>query len=590
MRKYTINTLYFLLIIFIFSGQAWAAPRNSVKDNVILASLDKYQVNQMGDSEAFLMLYGSKLPTPEIVLNNNTNSMEITFKNSFNGLVSHEFVTEIPIISNMEFEQRENDAVIVIKSYEDNFIVKDLRGTGPSSKFTIVFATQQLQNRINLENQLKQTRLPPIPLIPDFQKSSPVTIDVRDVHLTDVIRMIAEASKRNVVIDRSLPNEYVTMTLIRVPLNTAVEHLKNMYDIDFAMMGNNTIMAGSRSGLARMTGREVTKSFKIAYANVTSIPALLTGIMRLSDMEMRNITVDERLREVYITSSPERLEEIAVALQSLDNPGKQIMLHARIFEFNDSYTNEVDTMISAIYDNWWFNYNRGNTFGGMLTDSGIRPIVTDGASQGSTVLPPVTGGDRPISPLPQIIDGSWRIFDAAFQFSEEKNIGKILANPSVITYDGQEAKIQLTQEQPYRVVQPGGGDTLYTVEFAEAGPIMSMKPIIGRDGVITIELNIEASEFIGFLQTGEPIKSNRQVQTSVRVRNGEPFVVGGLHREIETKVRAKVPILGDIPLLGNLFRYQSNVTNKTQVVMLVIPYILETPDSRIEANALLFRR
>ncbi|MCL2146755.1 MAG: hypothetical protein FWH52_03005 [Synergistaceae bacterium] len=590
MRKFIIYTLYALFVVFIFSGSAWAASNVGVDKKIDLVSLDKYQINQMGDSEAFMLLYGTKLPTPEIVINENNHSMEIIFKETSNNIVDNAVLDETPMISSIELEQRENDAVIVIQSFEGSFVVKELRGTGPSNRYTLVFATQQLQNRLNLENQMNQMRLPPIPLIPDFQKTSPVTIDVRDVPLTDVIRMMAEASKRNVVVDKSLPNEYVTMTLIKVPLNTAVEHLKSMYDIDFAMMGNNTILAGSRSGLAHMTGREITRSFKIAYADVSTIPALLTGVMQLSDAELRNITVDDRQKQVYVTSSPERLEEIAVALQSIDNPGKQVMLHARIFEFNDAYSQEVDSVLNAIYDNWWLNYTKGMAYVGALTDSGNRPLVTDGVAQGSTVLPPTLGTDRPVAPLPQIIDGSWRMLDAAFKFTQEKNIGKILANPSVITYDGQEAKIQLTQEQPYRVAQTSGGDTLYTIEFAEAGPIMSMTPRIGRDGLVTIELNIEASEFIGFLQTGEPIKSKRQVQSSVRVRNGEPFVVGGLHKEIETKVRSKIPILGDIPLLGNLFRYSSNVTNKSQVVMLVIPYILDTPDAKIEASSLLFRR
>jgi type IV pilus assembly protein PilQ len=403
--------------------------------------------------------------------------------------------------------------------------------------------------------------------------------------------MMAEATKRNVVIDKSLPQEVVTMTLNKVPLNVAVEHLKKMYDIDFAMMGNNTILAGSRSGLARMTGREVTRAYKVAYADVKNIPAILAGVMQLSELELRKITVDERLRQLYITSSPERLEEIAIALQSLDNPGKQVMLHARVFEFNDQFEKEVDTMVNAIYDNWWLNYATGSAQGGLLTDSGYRPIIVDGANPGSTALPPVLGTKNPVAPLPQIIDGTWRMIDAAFKYSEEKRIGKVLANPSVITYDGQEAKVQLTQEQPYRVAQNNGaGEALYTTEIMEAGPVMAMKPVIGRDGIITISLNLEASEFIGFSSDGVPTKSKRQVSTNVRVRNGEPFIVGGLHREVDNKIRGKIPILGDIPLLGNIFRYQSNVTNKTQVVMMVVPYILDTPDSKIEGASLLFRR
>jgi type IV pilus assembly protein PilQ len=296
--------IYTLLFIALFSGSVWAAPNNSKVEE--LSTFERYQFNQMGDSEFLVLLYGKKMPTPEIVLNERLNRIEIVLKNSTNNAGPGSLMVEIPLISDLEIEQRDKDTVIIIQSLQDNFLVKELRGTGPSDRFTLVFATQQQQRRLNAEVQMNQTRLPPIPLIPDFQRASPITLDVRDVPLTDVIRLMAEATKRNIVIDRSLPNDYVTMTLRQVPLNIAVEHLKKMYDIDFAMMGDNTILAGSRSGLARMTGREVTRAIKVAYADVSKIPAILAGVMRLSETELRQITVDERLRQIYITSSPER--------------------------------------------------------------------------------------------------------------------------------------------------------------------------------------------------------------------------------------------------------------------------------------------
>ena len=593
MKRIIINAILTLLFISVFACSVFAAQnvKNSKNGEVIdLPSLNRIQMSQIGDSEAFILLYGKKLPTPEILLNEKLNTIEIVFRNSLNNVNFEMSVDEISIISHIEFEQRENDAIVIIQTTEDGLLVKEVKGSGPSDRYTVTFATQQQQERISAEKQFNQTRLPPLQEIPDFQKTSPVNIDVRDVPLSDVIRMIAEAAKRNVVIDRSLPQDLVTMTLRQVPLNTAIGYLKKMHDVEFAMMANNTILAGSRSGLAHMTGREITRAYKIAYADVKNIAAILAGVMELSENEIRKITIDDRLRQLYITSSPERLDEIAVALQALDNPGKQVMLHARIFEFNDRYTKEVDSMINAIYDNWYMNYTKGSGQIGAITDAGNRPLNLGNAAQGSTILPPAYGTDKPISPLPQIIDGSWRMIDAALKFSEEKNVGKVLANPSVITYDGREAKIQLTQEQPYRVAQSSGGDVLYTTEIMEAGPVMVMTPVIGRDGIITITLNLEASEFLNATTDGMPVKSKRQINTNVRVRSGEPFVVGGLHRELETRIRSKIPILGDIPLLGNLFRFSQNETNKTQVVMMVVPYILDTPDSKIEGASLLFRR
>ncbi|MCL2768153.1 MAG: hypothetical protein FWE49_05465 [Synergistaceae bacterium] len=574
MKRILTCTLYIMIIIIIFSAPIHAASDSNGDKNP--PTFTRYQFNQLGDSEILLVLYGKDLPTPEIILNDELNNVEIVFKNTSNDLKDTSFPIDMYDVSDVQAEQRGNDAVLVIRTTDDNFLVKELRGRGPIDRFTILFTAQRQQRRLEEEAKITRT-LPALPLIPDFQKTSPVTLDVRDLPLADVVRLLAEMTKRNIVIDGSLPNEYVTMTLRQVPLNVAVDHLKRMYDIDFGMLGDNTILAGSRSGLARMSGREITRAFRVSYADITKVSALLASVMRLNDAEKGNIAVDERLRQLYITASPERLEEIAVALQSLDNPGKQVMLHARIFEFNDNFEEEVDSMLNAIYDNWWLTYAGGEGRIGVITDSGIRPSY----GTGTVTVPNLQ------APIPGIVEGSWRFLDAALKLSETKKIGKILANPSVITYDGEEAKVKLVHEFGYLVRQENGG---YEIEFKEAGPILTMKPVIGRDGVITIKLDLEASEFIGRAPDGTPELSKRQVTTNVRVRNGEPFVVGGLRRESISKQRTKIPILGDIPLLGALFRHTYNLSEKSQVVMLIVPYILDTPDSKIEGVQLLFRR
>ena len=121
-----------------------------------------------------------------------------------------------------------------------------------------------------------------------------------------------------------------------------------------------------------------------------------------------------------------------------------------------------------------------------------------------------------------------------------------------------------------------------------------MTPKIGRDGFITVDLSIETGEVLQMItgSTGEqmPRTSTRSVTTQVRVRDGEPFVVGGLFRDNQTRSRVRIPVLGQLPLLGELFTYHYNERRKTQVVMLVVPHILETPDVAVEQKAVLTGR
>jgi type IV pilus assembly protein PilQ len=123
---------------------------------------------------------------------------------------------------------------------------------------------------------------------------------------------------------------------------------------------------------------------------------------------------------------------------------------------------------------------------------------------------------------------------------------------------------------------------------------MTLTPKIGRDGFVSIELNIETGEIIGTSagSTGEqmPQTSTRKITTNVRVRNGEPFVGGGLFSENDTRSTTKVPVLGSIPLLGELFTYRNNSRRNTQVAIIVVPYILNTPDIAIEQEKVMIRQ
>ena len=184
--------------------------------------------------------------------------------------------------------------------------------------------------------------------------------------------------------------------------------------------------------------------------------------------------------------------------------------------------------------------------------------------------------------------GIWREFDGAFRALEERGKGKALASPSVITIDGMEARVELTQDYPYISERDDAGNPTWSTQTV--GPQMTMTPRVGRDGVINLALDLETGEVIQMItgSTGEqmPRTSKRHVTTNVRVRDGEPFVIGGLFSDNKSRTRNRIPILGQLPLLGELFTYRQDEHRKTQVVMLVVPYVLDTPDAAIEQEPL----
>jgi type IV pilus assembly protein PilQ len=268
----------------------------------------------------------------------------------------------------------------------------------------------------------------------------------------------------------------------------------------------------------------------------------------------------------------------------VDHPGRQVMLQARILEVTDNGKDELETIIDAVYNQWWFNYSKAGAGAGYVYAD--QPGSYD----------PLKGEDRPTPLRPITKDGLQRIasgditkmLDFGIRALVTKNKGKVLADPSIITIDGKKATIKLVQNYPYVSEKDEAGNLTWSEK--EVGPILEFTPTVGRDNMVSIDLRIEAGEvigtYIGAKDVEFPVTTNREVNTNIRVRDGEPFVVGGLYKDQDKIEQHRVPLLSDIPLLGELFKYKSHTRDKTEVAMIVIPYILDTPDTTVEKYVL----
>ena len=201
----------------------------------------------------------------------------------------------------------------------------------------------------------------------------------------------------------------------------------------------------------------------------------------------------------------------------------------------------------------------------------------------------MTGDSRPIGPnnfgLEDIAGGTFRMLDAGLRALVTENKGKVLASPSVITMDGEKAIIKLVEKYKFISERDEAGNPTYDEE--EVGPHLEFTPVMGRGGVITVDLKVATGSVIGTYRGGQgeefPQTSSREVTTKVRVSDGEPFVVGGLFSEENRTVVTKIPILGDIPLLGEIFRSSSKQQSNSEVVMVVVPYILDVDETVLES-------
>ena len=554
-------------------------------------------VYQLGMDEFVLKLSGQKLPEPKINVDDSslTIFLEGVYAKNPERVSSSavDFVEAAPLLQNFELHNTSEDnvykVVILLEAQSQVTVISALK-TINGYTFRIKVQEHHQENSYKLPQQpLKPAVIFPETTLP-FSAEARTTIEFRDADLQDVFRLFMSALGRNIIIDSSFPrNTQVTMTLVDVRIDEIMNYLLRTYDIACYAYAPNITAFGTREALYKLSGAKQLKTFKISYANPQRIGEILKNLLgfsvtlikdssasgsssnntetssststgssvsanaaitagtQTSASSVSEIMIDERLRTLYVKTNPARMEEVEELISILDVPLRQVMIRASIFEFNDTATLDVQNSLNLVYDRWTLESNPKNS-------TGTLSYIDQTYSKGRSAF------DRYIT--------------ATFSALEAKNKGRTIANPSVITIEGEEAKITLKQDIMYSAGADDNGNP--TWETTEVGPELTFTPVIEDKGYINLKITINTGDYLGKDADGNIITTDRNVETNIRVKDGMPFVVGGLFQDINSRLTQKIPVLGDIPLLGTLFKYNSNEHNKTQAVMIVTPYILES--------------
>ena len=573
----TLSKIFILLVFALAGFGALVADSPALAEEkpsyAHLPPVGGLMVRQLGSDSILVELKGTSLPLPEVDTLG-TDVVTFTLAGAYLPAVKWERDFNLPLVSLVRADQ-DGEKVVFKMRVSSPMSLKTMEGKAPSNRYVLRLSTAGFVERENIQADLLKPQAPVAATAGDpFSKTLPVTLDLRDVELRDVFRMLGAYANMNIVADPSVPNTLVTMTLKGVPLNEAMGYLMRMYNMSYAIMGK-TIIVGTPDSIGKTTGKESTRQYRIAYADMKAVGGLVQGLAGVN-----KVVIDERLRTLYVTGRPEQFLEVEKVLQQVDHPGRQVMLQARIIEVTDSGKEELETIIDAVYNQWWFNYSSAGAGAGYVYADQPANYNPQTGDNRPAPLAPITG-----SGLKNIAEGSLtKLLDFGLRALVTKNKGKVLADPSIITIDGKKAVIKLVENYPYISERDEAGNPTWSEK--EVGPILEFTPTVGRDKMVSIELKIETGEIIGTYrgQAGEqfPQTTNREVTTNIRVRDGEPFVVGGLYKDQEKVEKHRVPLLSDIPLLGELFKYKSETRDKTEVAMIVIPYILDIPDTTVE--------
>ncbi len=419
-----------------------------------------------------------------------------------------------------------------------------------------------------------------------------VTFNFQDVPVRTVLQLIAEESNLNVVASDTVQGN-VTLRLINVPWDQAMEIVLRAKQLDKRRDGNviwvapqkeiadfEKAMADARIALEDREAL-VTEYIPINYGNAEEIAKLLTedsksssggaggaagGQVNKGFLSPRgSVSFDNRTNTLLLIDIPGKIQEIRQLLATLDRPVDQVLIEARIVVATEVFARELG-VIFGVQDR----------VGTLAAAAAAGTTTTD---SGFLVGLPVTA---PAGALNLSILRSDISLDLELSALEEEGRGEVVSNPRVITANQREAIIRQGEEVGYLTIQPSttpGSVPQATVEFKEVLLELKVTPTITQDGRVYLNLMVkkdEVSELIinpagGFV----PQIARREVSTAVLIDNGQTVVIGGVYEFKTRDDLRKVPFLGDLPVLGNLFRNKSKSANKAELLIFVTPRILE---------------
>ncbi|HQP10600.1 MAG TPA: secretin N-terminal domain-containing protein [Candidatus Omnitrophota bacterium] len=323
--------------------------------------------------------------------------------------------------------------------------------------------------------------------------------------------------------------------------------------------------------------------FNLQYAVATDVEERLRG--ELNEKNVGSIWADERSNQVVVEALPDRMEDMKRIIAALDQKTKEVLIDAKIIKVDFS-----DTLETGVEWEGMFKSLVGS--GSFLGSHPLEPVVRAGQTfidDFTEIAPedenPPAGAKTTYAErifFGKMEEGSTN-FEVMMKFLGTLGETKLLSNPKLAVVNNQEARIHVGRKEAYITTTTTSGSTTTTtaedVNFVDIGIQLSVTPTINDDGYVTMKIKPEVSSRVDTLITPSgnqiPIIDTSMAETTVMVEDDATIIIGGLRRDEETEISKRFPILSDIPLLGNIFKNQSKRTQRSELLVMISPHIVD---------------
>ena len=426
-----------------------------------------------------------------------------------------------------------------------------------------------------------------------------LTLNFQDIDVRSVLQLLADTSGQNIVVSDSVTGN-LTLRLQNVPWDQALDIVLRTKGLDKRRQ-DNVIIIGPTDELASREKAELaahkevqelspvhTEFIQVNYAKVADLQRLIkTNNVKDSMLSPRgSLSIDERTNTLLVQDTADKLQDIRRLVQTLDVPVKQVLIEARIVVVSDTFEKDLGARFGV-------TTAQSNGASGLLavTGSGVgADTITNSAitnlNAGNSKFPvttPVLDNRYQVN-LPaaktngsigvSLLGGSYLV-DLELSAAQNEGKSETISSPRIITANQKQATIMQGVEIPYQESASSGATT---TQFKNAVLSLKVTPLITPDNRVVLDIDV-ADDSVGAQVTSAtggsvPSIDTREIITQVLVNDGQTVVLGGILDTTRTKQNNKVPWLGDIPVLGNLFKQTQDINNKTELLIFITPKIL----------------
>ncbi|OWY37730.1 secretin [Xenophilus sp. AP218F] len=423
-------------------------------------------------------------------------------------------------------------------------------------------------------------------------KGDKLSLNFQNIEVRTVLQVIAEFTGLNIVTSDSVGGN-ITLRLKDVPWDQALDLILQTKGLDQRRNGNIIQIAPRDELLARdkqfqearqqLATLEPVRSetFVLRYRSVEDIKKMIDGDATSGKKDSLltdrgSVMMDSKTNTLIVNDTTSTIDKVREIVGKTDIPVKQVLIEARIVEATDNWQRDLGVRLA---------YER-NTGGNIISGSGLPNTLAN--AQGNPNFGPLFGTvpsayttqpgvNLPISTPSGTLTtlfgiGKSTIIGLELQAMQAEDKGRVIASPRVMTADRQEATIEQGTEIPYQEASSSGATS---VSFKKAVLSLVVKPQVTPDNHVMLDIQVN-KDSANFQQTvnGTPSLNTEKITTQVLVENGGTVVIGGIYSQQMNDVVNKVPLLGDIPVLGALFRRTSKIDKRSELVIFITPKVV----------------